>query len=75
MCSIINLPNIVKNCEMTIPKRHVAEENTLQKKSEPPTYFPKPPLPKVNRRFPFLYFFKKPSLSHIVFFSSVKYLL
>ena len=42
---------------MTIQERHVTEENTLQKKSEPPIYFPKPPPPKVNRRFTFLYFF------------------
>ena len=47
---------------MTIPERHVTEENTLQKKSELPTYFPKAPAPKVNRRFTFLHFFFIPSL-------------
>ena len=47
---------------MTILERHATEENTLQIKSEPPTYFP--PAPKVNRWFTFLYFFlKKPFIT------------
>ena len=41
---------------MTIPERHVTEENTLQKKVNRPPIFKTPP-PKLNRRFTFLHFF------------------